>query len=319
MRALHFDGSLRLADVASPQPGKGEALIRILYSAICNTDLEIIRGYMGFKGIPGHEFVGEVINEKSRFFGKKVVGEINCSCGSCHMCITGRKTHCTNRTVIGIDRHPGVFADYIVLPEENLHIIPDDLAETEAVFTEPLAAAVEIFEQVKTGPGEDIFIFGAGKLGLLIAQVVHLKGCVYRLLDRNPIKIEIARKLGLNAMLAVTLDQTEKAEICIDCTGNPGGIQMALDHLHPRGKLVLKTTVAKTSGIDLNQVVINEFSIIGSRCGPFEPALDLLTKGFVRTDLLISGIFNFTDILGAFDYARQPGVLKVLIRHCEVN
>ena len=228
MKALVFDKTLKIEEVPPPQPNVEEVLIKILFSAICNTDLEIIRGYMGFKGIPGHEFVGEVMTPSSNFFRKKVVGEINCSCGECYLCQTGRKTHCPHRTVLGIQGHAGVFAEYIVLPEENLRIIPDNIPLTSAVFTEPLAAAIEIFEQIQIKPSQNVFIFGAGKLGLLISQVFRLNGCVYTTFDTQKSKVKKALETGINASLLSTLKDSEKAEVCVDCTGNPSGINLAL-------------------------------------------------------------------------------------------
>ena len=315
MKALVFDGSLKIQETPIPQPKEHEALIKILFSSICNTDLEIIKGYMGFTGILGHEFVGEVVNRSSDFYGKTVVGEINCPCGTCYLCKTGRKTHCPNRTVLGIQGHPGVFAGYIVLPEENLKIVPGNLPLTSAVFTEPLAAAIEIFEQVQIKPSQHVFIFGAGKLGLLISQVFRLNGCDYTTFDTHGPKIKKAIETGIHAKELSALGESEKAEICIDCTGNPAGINLALAHLYPRGKLILKTTVAQSEKIDLNQIVIHEFELIGSRCGVFEPALHLLSQGLVNPQPLITAIFPFDDILQAFHTAMQPDSLKILIRH----
>jgi len=315
MRALVYDGELAIQQLPDPVAGEGEALIRVRYSSICNTDLEIIQGYMGFKGILGHEFVGEVITEKSKFYGKEVVGEINIACGECYMCQTGRKTHCTKRSVMGHFDHPGCFADYVVLPEQNLHVVPVSLDLPTAVFTEPMAAALEIFEQTKIKPTENVFIFGAGKLGLLITQVFRLSGCEYTLLDIHPAKIEFAKGLGLPARLVSDLKKEEKAEICVDCTGNPDGIGTALSHLHPRGTLILKTTVANPTRVDLNQIVVNEFNILGSRCGVFDPAISLLSQKLIDVESLITRIFPFDDIKEAFKLAAQPDTIKVLIRH----
>ena len=315
MKALIYDGSLHLQEVSKPLPGNDEVLIRVLYSSICNTDLEITKGYMGFNGILGHEFVGEVVSKSSSLFGKKVVGEINCSCCECYLCNTGRKNHCPYRTVLGIQDHDGVFAEFIVLPARNLHEVPEALALEAAVFTEPLAAAIEIFEQIQIKPSQNVFIFGAGKLGLLIAQVFRLNGCVYTTFARSEARVKKARSMGINAELAGTLTDMDKAEVCVDCTGNPSGINLALKHLYPGGKLVLKTTVAQSEKIDLNQIVINEFEIIGSRCGLFEPALSLLSQGLVDPQPLISKTFDFKDILKGFEYAAKPNSLKVLIRH----
>jgi len=259
MKALYFDGSLKVLNVPKPKPTEDEVLIRILYSAVCNTDLEIIKGYMGFKGILGHEFVGEVMTKSSPLFAKRVVGEINCSCGQCYLCKTGRKSHCPNRCILGIFERPGVFSEFTTLPIENLHVIPDYLSLERAVFTEPLAAAIEIFEQVQIKPSQNVFIFGAGKLGILISQVFRLNGCEYTTFDSNRAKVKKAHSMGIHARFLSSLESDEMAEVCVDCTGAPDGIKTAMLHLYPRGRLVLKTTVANPEKIDLNQIVINEF------------------------------------------------------------
>lgn len=315
MKALVYDGNLSIRQAPDPVPSKNEVLIKVRYSSICNTDLEIIKGYMGYHGILGHEFVGEVVSENSRHYGKDVVGEINIYCGQCYMCQTGRKSHCTNRSVLGMFQHDGVFADYLVIPERNLHLVPPNVELTNAVFTEPLAAALEIFEQTKINPTDNVFIFGAGKLGLLIAQVFRLSGCDYTLFDVNPFKVEFARGLGLNSKKLEAIQPHERAEICVDCTGNPEGIGMAMDHLQPRGKLILKTTVANSGNVDLNRVVINELNIIGSRCGVFEPALSLLSQKLIDVEPLITKIFPFSEIEKAFALAAKPNTIKVLVRH----
>ena len=319
MKALVYDGQLAIRETDDPVPGPGEVLIRILYSSICSTDLEILKGYMGYTGILGHEFVGEVISPTSEWFGKDVVGDINISCGQCYMCQTKRRSHCTNRSVIGIFEHPGVFAEYLVLPEANLHAVPPGMDIRMAVFTEPLAAALEIFEQAKIKPTENVFIFGAGKLGLLITQVFRLSGCEYTLFDINPRKVEFARGLGLPAELLYGLAPEARAELCVDATGNPEGIGIAMSHLNPRGTLILKTTVAEPAKIDLNQIVVNEFTVIGSRCGVFEPALSLLSQKLVDVEPMITRIFPFEEILDAFHLAAQPDTRKVLIRHVAIK
>jgi len=315
MKALIFDSSLHLATVPDPVPRKGEALIKILYSSICNTDLEIIKGYMGFQGIPGHEFVGRVVNKESLFYGHRVVGEINCSCGKCLMCRTKRRSHCVNRSVLGIDKRPGVFAEYTVLPESNLHKVPDPVSDTEAVFTEPLAAAFEILEQSPIDAKKSVFVFGAGKLGLLVAQVLKAKGLMYVLFDSNEEKVKKARSMDLLAMPLGSMKKDARAEICIDCTGHPKGILTAIDHVYPRGKVILKTTVARPARIDLNKLVINEIELQGSRCGPFVPALEMLEKKEIKTATMISEIVDFKDILKGFSMAKKKGTVKVLIRH----
>ncbi len=315
MKALIFDNILKIREVPVPTPKPGEVLIRVLYSSICNTDQEIIKGYMGFSGILGHEFVGEVVTGSSPLFGQRVVGEINCPCGHCYLCKTGRPTHCANRTVLGIFNHDGVFAEYIVLPENNLHVVPVDLLSEIAVFTEPLAAAIEIFDQILIRPSQNVFIFGAGKLGSLISLVFRMNGCEYTTYDVNPGKVNHARGMGINSALISSIGPSDKAEVCVDCTGSAEGIGMALSHLYPRGRLVLKTTVAETAKVDLNQVVINENQIIGSRCGPFAPALKLLATGLVNPRPLITAIYPFESLPEAFEKAAQTDTIKVLVNH----
>ncbi|MEI7490330.1 MAG: alcohol dehydrogenase catalytic domain-containing protein [Bacteroidota bacterium] len=315
MQALFFENELVLKDIPVPEPGASELLVKVRYSSVCNTDLEIIKGYMGFRGVLGHEFVGEVVTEGHALSGKTVVGEINCSCGKCYLCLSSRRTHCTNRTVTGIAGHQGVFAGFISLPAENLHIVPDSVPGRIAVFTEPLAAAVEIFEQLHMKPSNPVFIFGAGKLGMLVSMVARLQGFDYTTFDIMQGKTGFALSLGINARLLQDLLPEEKAEVCIDCTGNAEGINLALKHLWPRGTLVLKTTVADTAKPDLNSIVINEFTVLGSRCGLFKPALNLLERKLVDPSPLISGEFAFSDILNAFESAKNPSNHKIIIDH----
>lgn len=317
MKALVYDGELSVREVPDPHPVEGECLIQVLYSAICHTDLEIIKGYMGFHGVLGHEFVGRVVTRESEFYGQVVTGEINCPCGHCYLCQTGRPTHCPHRTVLGISGRQGVFAEFLVLPSKNLHLIPAPVDPVEAVFTEPLAAAYEIFEGTAIKPTNRTFIFGAGKLGLLIAQVFRLSAVDYTLFDLQRQKIDIARSLGLHADYLSVLQPHDKAEVCVDCTGNPDGIRVALSHLYSRGNLILKTTVANPSPIDLNQLVIHEFSVTGSRCGPFEPAIRALSQKLVHVRPLITKQMDFADILDGFTLAKQPDVLKIIFKHSD--
>ncbi len=315
MKALFFDKKLLLVGLPDPVPAEGEVLVRVRVSSICNTDLEIIRGYMGFTGVPGHEFVGEVVTPNHPLSGKRIVGEINCPCGHCYLCKTSRRRHCFARTVTGIAGHQGVFADFIALPAENLHVVPDHLSDEKAVFTEPLAAAVEILTQLHIPPGTSTFIFGAGKLGSLISMVFRLQGIDYTTFDIQPAKRAIASSLGIAVRDPATLGPDEKAEVCVDCTGNPAGILLALDHLWPGGTLVLKTTVAQTAPVDLNQLVINEYTVVGSRCGPFQPALKLLSDELIDPTGLISATVSFHEIIQGFNAASAPETMKVLINH----
>lgn len=313
MRALVFAGQLRLAELPEPVPGANEALIRVEYAAICNTDLELTRGYMGFSGVPGHEFVGTVVSP-GRLQGKRVVGEINCPCGDCDMCRRRLPTHCAKRTVLGIAGRPGAFAEFLTLPEANLHVVPEHLPAEEAVFVEPLAAALQIFEQVPVSPRDRVFLFGTGKLGMLVAMVLQQNGCAYRAVNRNPRKVALARELGLNCDLLSDLPSGSQADIVIDCTGSPEGFALALNHLRPRGILVLKTTVASPPAVDLNRIVINEITVIGSRCGPFAPALKMLADNSIKVRPLISEVMPFTRALDAFVAAGRGESCKIILK-----
>lgn len=315
MRALVFDKELRYqTDYPTPQRKGNEALIRITCAGICNTDLEIINGYMGFKGILGHEFVGviEECGEKG-LVGKRVVGEINLGCGRCHYCHEGMRNHCPNRSVLGILNKDGVFADYVTLPVDNLHPIPDSVADEEAVFVEPLAAAFEILEQVNIKPTERVCVLGDGKLGILVSQVISMTGCDLTVVGRHREKLDILGKRGIETRPASETDERE-FDIVIDCTGSPSGLESALKLVKPRGTVVLKTTVAKRESIDLNSLVIDEISLVGSRCGPFGPAIRALKMGAVDVRPLISGIFSLNSWMEAFQFASQKGALKTLLR-----
>ncbi|HNW91567.1 MAG TPA: alcohol dehydrogenase catalytic domain-containing protein [bacterium] len=315
MRALVFDGTLSLSEIPAPVPAAGEALIRVEYSAICNTDIELTRGYLGFRGVPGHEFVGVVEQGSAALRGKRVVGEINCPCGNCALCRRALPTHCSQRTVLGIAGRPGVFAEYVALPEANLHCVPDYLASVRALFTEPLAAALQIFEQFHIRPTDRIILLGTGKLGLLTALVLQQGGYHYTAYNRNPRKIKLAQTLGINCRPLAELPPDERVDVCIDCTGNPQGMALALQHVRPRGTIVLKTTVADPAAFDINQIVINELTLIGSRCGPFAPALAMLAADRINPEPLVSAEFTFTNIVAAFTAAQKSDTVKVIINH----
>lgn len=318
MKAIVFDGRLNYReDRPLPKPDKaGDALIRVRMAGICNTDLEIVKGYMGFRGIPGHEFVGTVekVNERKRSLaGKRVVGEINCVCGVCDYCTGGLSRHCPERTTLGISGRDGAFAEYLTLPAENLHEVPDNVTDEEAVFTEPLAAAFEIVEQVSIKPTDRIVVLGDGKLGLLCAFVLALTGAEVTLAGNNQHKLAIAREAGIGTCLAKDLPVDKRHDVVVEATGAPAGLQKALECVRPRGTIVLKSTVASTREVDLNKIVIDEVTLIGSRCGPFEPALRALSDRTINVMPLVSGIFPVGDALEAFKAAGQKGSLKVLI------
>jgi threonine dehydrogenase-like Zn-dependent dehydrogenase len=312
--ALTFGQTLQVcSDVAMPQPRDDEALIRIRTAGICNTDLEITRGYKGFSGILGHEFVGEVVDCRvGGWTGARVCGEINIACGTCSLCRSGLSTHCERREVLGILHHDGVFAEYAVLPVRNLHKIPATLSDDVAVFVEPVAAAYEVLQQVRIDRGMRAVVLGDGKLGLLCAQVVASAGADVLLLGKHEEKLQLARALGLPAQLADHAGEL-RAKLVIEATGSPTGLQRAIAIVEPRGTIVLKTTTSARIAADLSAIVVNEITVVGSRCGPFLDAIDGLNDGRVEVLPLISERYVLTDAVHAMERAAQPGVLKVLI------
>jgi alcohol dehydrogenase len=321
MKALVFDGELWVDERhPEPRPGPGEALVRIRLAGICNTDLEITRGYMGFRGVLGHEFVGVVEQAPDpRWVGKRVVGEINCACGACPTCRAGRPTHCPNRTTVGIAGHDGVIAECAVLPVGNLHEVPEAVSDRQAVFVEPLAAALEITEQAHVRPTERVIVLGDGKLGLLVAQVLSLTGCDLLVLGRHERKLGILARLGIPTLqvhdeLDLAAAGVGAADLVVECTGRPGGLAMARQLVRPRGRLVLKSTLHAESALNLTMVVVDEITLIGSRCGPFEPALRLLARRLVDVESLIDSEYPLSESVAAFRRAIIPGALKVLIR-----
>jgi len=312
---LVYDGKLSLVeDYPTPVPPSSEVLVRVTLAGICNTDIEITRGYMGFTGVLGHEFVG-VVEEcaDESLVGKRVVGEINCYCGECDYCHQGLVTHCPNRTTLGISGRDGAFADRLTLPKRNLHIVPDALSDEEAVFTEPLAAALEILEQVHVKPTDRTVVLGDGKLGLLVAQALSLTGCDLVAVGKHAEKLAILKRRGIETRL-VGKKLDLKADIVVDCTGNPSGFQMAKELARPRGIIVVKSTFHGAFQIALTPMVVDEVTIVGSRCGPFAAALRLLEQGLVEVRPLISAIYPLDEGLAAFERAKARGTLKVLIR-----
>ncbi len=305
----------------SPQPG--EALLRLRLAGVCATDLEMVKGYYPFTGIPGHEFVAEVVEvhprsysgrqpEESGWIGQRVVGEINAACGECETCRRGHPTHCERRTVLGIWKRNGVFAETVCLPIENLHRVPDDVSDDAAVFTEPLAAALEIQQQVLVQPDQRVLLIGAGRLGQLIAQALSLTGCDLAVVARHTLQRELLKRRGIRLVEADQLD-AHRQDLVIEATGSQAGFDLALYAVRPRGSIVLKSTYHGNAEINLSQVVVNEITLVGSRCGPFEPALRLLASGQVDPTPLIERPYPLEQVLQAFHQAAQPGVLKVLI------
>lgn len=319
MHALLFDGQLRLvSDYPEPELLPGEALIRPHLVGICNTDIEITRGYMGFRGVLGHEFVGTVVAcHDPVWVGRRVVGEINAACRRCATCARGDESHCPERTTLGINRRDGAMAELFSLPIACLHVVPPGLPDTAAVFVEPLAAALEIFERSHLRPTERVAVVGDGKLGLLCAQVLRLVGCEVVVVGRHAERWELLRRQGIAAVSerAGEADRSGSAagffDVVVDCTGQPGGLAIARRLVRPRGRLVLKSTFAGDSPLDLSMLVVDEVQLLGSRCGPFAPALRLLERGLVVTEPLIAGRFPLHDGLRAFQAA--AGRLKIVL------
>lgn len=312
MYALVYDGALRLADdYPLPRRTPGEALIRTTLAGICNTDVEITRGYMGFRGVLGHEFVGIVEQaDNPAWIGQRVVGEINAACRNCPACHRGDESHCPNRTTLGIDRRDGAMAEYFVLPESCLHAVPASISDEAAVFVEPLAAAVEIVEQSHILPSERVAVVGDGKLGAMIVQVLRLTGCDLALVGRHPERWDLYRRQGVRCLHAADLP-AEQYDVVVDCTGQPAGLATARRLVRPRGRLVLKSTFVAPSELNLSMLVVDEVQLIGSRCGPFAPALRLLERGLIETEPLIGGRYPLREGLAAF--AAAQGRLKVLL------
>ncbi len=314
MRALAvYDGRLRLVeDAPRPASGPDEALIRTRLAGICNTDLELVRGYYGYQGILGHEFVGEVVEGPAEWVGRRVVGEINVACGSCDYCRAGIPTHCRDRAVLGIVNHAGAFADYVTLPLRNLHVVPDSIPDAQAVFTEPLAAALQVLESAHIRPSARVVLLGAGKLGMLVAQVLRLTGVDLAVVIRHQKQARLLASWGIRA---VRLDElpAAQADVVVDCTGRAEGFADALRLLRPRGLLVLKSTYHDLPAADLTRIAVEEFTVVGSRCGPFGAALRLLEQGLVDVEALIEHRFSLAEGVSAFAAAGEPGALKVLL------
>jgi len=314
MKALWLSGGgLRLRDdVMQAKTGAGEALVRVLTAGICGTDLALVDGLYPFEGVPGHEFVGIVEEGPDALTGKRVVGEINAACGRCAECLGGRAKHCPGRTALGIRGRHGAFAEYLQLPAVNLHPVPDSVSTDAAVFTEPLAAALDIVERLAPKAGSRVLVVGTGKLGQLVCRVLSASGVEVIAVGRNPEKL--ARLGGVVADTALADDiEPRSFSMAVECTGSPAGLPIAFRALRPRGTLVLKSTYPATSNIDLGPVVVDELRLVGSRCGPFHGALSMLEERKVEVESLIDGRFTLDDGVEAFASSRRPGVLKVLL------
>lgn len=315
MLAVHLENRhVVVKRVPRPRPAQGFALIRLLCGGICNTDLELQRGYYGFAGVPGHEFVGEVVEAGRReLIGRRVVGEINLCCGACDWCRRSLGRHCPRRTVLGIVKHPGAFREFFTLPERNLHLVPDSIPTEEAVFIEPLAAACEILEQVSIPCSSQVAVLGDGKLGLLVAQALRAYGFRVHEFGRHKEKLRIAARAGVETEVVRKRLPAAAYDWVVDATGAPEGLREAVRLARPRGTVILKTTLHGLVGIETAQVIVNEITLVGSRCGRFEPAIELLQCGAVNVADMISESMPLNRAPMAFRRAAQPGVLKVLL------
>ncbi len=315
MQGIYLEnGTTQLKDLPTPAPKADEALVRVSMAGVCNTDLELMKGYMGFEGVLGHEFVGVVDQcSKGDWRGKRVCGEINFGCGTCGFCARGLERHCPNRTVLGILNQNGAFAESVVIPCANLISVPDTISDSAAVFVEPLAAAFEILEQVQIQPKDRVAVVGDGKLGLLICQVLLLTGCELTLTGKHESKLAIARSWGLEARNKDEVTEGE-FDLVVEASGSAAGFATALELLRPRGTLVLKSTYAGKLELDAAPIVINEITVIGSRCGLFAPATRALARNQVRVDELVDAVFPFEQAAEALARAALPGTLKVLLQ-----
>jgi len=316
MRALWLENQLLSFrdDLPIPQPSDDEVLIKVISAGICATDLELIKGYYSFNGIPGHEFVGLVVMSPSDpyWLNKRVVGEINISCRECETCLRGNHNHCEQRKVLGIKGKNGAFAEYLTLPIGNIHALPDTISNDKAVFTEPLAAAMQILKQVNINSTNKVLIIGAGRLGQLIARVIQQQHCDLQVVVKYDDQKELLDDLGIQTISEsnVTLG---KFDIVVDASGSKSGIDTALKAVRPRGIVVMKSTTADTMNVNLSQIVVNEVTIIGSRCGPFKPVLTLLETEKIDPLTMISARYPIGSGLTAFQKAVEPGVMKVII------
>ncbi len=315
VKAAHFDGEKLVFENDFPDPEPGESLVRVTLAGICGTDLEILDGYMDYRGILGHEFVGVV--EKSRnagLAGKRVVGEINVGCGGCGSCRGGLERHCPDRSVLGILRRNGAFAELLSLPDRNLHAIPDSVSDQQAVFVEPLAAAFEISEQVQLQPDWRVAVVGDGRLAQLIARVLRLSCRDLACFGRHQAKLARLERIGIRTSIGISPDDGHSFDLVVEATGGHSGFSDAARLVRPRGTIVLKSTLASKESLDLTPAVVNEVTLVGSRCGVFGPAIEALAAGTVSVDDLVDATHPLEDIHEAVEHAREPGSLKVLVR-----
>lgn len=313
MQALYFDGNLQVKDMPPPEPGPGEALVRVRLAGVCGTDLQVLKGYHQFRGIPGHEFVGEVVGPPdSPLMGQRVVGEINLACGACSRCRRGLTRHCRERRVLGLLGKDGAFAEYLTLPEVNLHPVPQAVPDEAAVFIEPLAAALAVSEAAPASLNQRVLVVGDGSLGLLIAFTLALRGLDTHLAGHHGDHLRLAEPYGVKTCLENDLPPGV-FDLVVEASGSPGGLALALARVRPRGTVVLKSTFVGHFPLDPALLVVPEVRLVGSRCGPFATALRVLERGGLDPRPLIHRVFPLAQGVAALKYARQKGVLKVLL------
>jgi threonine dehydrogenase-like Zn-dependent dehydrogenase len=316
VRALVFDQSLSLRPRhPEPPPSDGDTLLRVLQAGVCATDLEIAKGYMGFRGVLGHEFVAEVVSSPDKdLVGHRVAGEINVVCGRCDLCLSGLSSHCRNRSVMGILNRDGAFADFLRLPAVNLHALPRSVDNDAAVFVEPLAAAFQVLKQVPTLDGKKwVTVLGDGRLGLLVAQVLRDAGCPVRVIGKHADKLALCEKWSIRSRPLADIAPRHDQDVVVDCTGSAAGFELAMQMVRPRGTIVLKSTAAAGRPLNLAPLVIDEINVVGSRCGPFREAIRALAEKRIDVASLIHRRMRLDQGVEAMELAGRPGVLKVIL------
>jgi len=315
VKALRFDGKELNFVENHPKPQSDEALVRITLAGICGTDLEILNGYMSYQGILGHEFVGVVEQSKNKeLVGKRVVGEINVGCQNCDSCLKGMERHCPNRTVLGILNRDGAFAEYLSLPEKNLHVLPDSISDKQAVFIEPIAAAFEITEQISLNSDWKVAIVGDGRLAQLILSVLRTVCLKITCFGKHENKLERLQKMGIKTKIGIRTEDEHIFDLVVEATGSTSGFFDSMRLVKPKGKVVLKSTIASKENIDLTPAVVNEVTLVGSRCGPFRPAINALATGMISVDALIDSEFPLEEFQEAFNLAKESNTLKVVLK-----
>lgn len=315
MKAIYYSDSLKFdQSYPEPKPAPGEVLVAVKLAGICATDLEIVRGYMSFRGVLGHEFVGTVVKGPRTWKNKRVVAEINCICGKCEMCQRGLANHCRRRTVIGIAGRDGAFAELIAVPERNLHVIPDAVSDEQAVFVEPLAAAFQVIKQCPIEKRMRVAVVGPGRLGSLVAQVLQSTGCDLEVFGQTELTLRFCEKRGIRATPVSDVMPRGDRDVVVECSGSPDGFELAMKLLRPRGTMVLKSTYAKPKPLDMSPIVINELIVLGSRCGPFPDAINALACRQIDVESMISRQLPLGRGLEAFELAADPRHMKVLLK-----